>query len=102
MTKDPVCGMEVGHLDAAPSRTMEGQTFYFCSDACAAQFDAGPEAYRASTNVASPPPPDRQQLLPSDDEAHQREYRSLMRKFWFSASVSIPILLVGYPALPWL
>lgn len=39
-----------------------------------------------------------------DDEtaAHLREYRSLLRKFWFAAGVSIPVLLVGYPELPWL
>jgi len=34
--------------------------------------------------------------------AHQREYRSLMRKFWFAVAVSIPVLLVAYPEIPWL
>lgn len=40
----------------------------------------------------------------SDQEAtaHQQEYQRLMRKFWFAAGVSIPILLVLYPELPWL
>jgi Cu+-exporting ATPase len=35
-------------------------------------------------------------------EAHRREYRRLMRKFWFAATLSVPILLVGYPELSWL
>ncbi len=41
---------------------------------------------------------------PLDEEtaAHQREYRRLMRKFWFAAAVSIPVMLVAYPELPWL
>lgn len=34
--------------------------------------------------------------------AHRREYRELMRKFWFAAAVSIPTLLVAYPEIPWL
>jgi copper chaperone CopZ/YHS domain-containing protein len=41
----------------------------------------------------------------TDDEetaAHGREYRSLMRKFWFAAVVAIPVMLVAYPELPWL
>ena len=41
---------------------------------------------------------------PPDDEtaAHRREYRRLMRKFWFAAAVSVPVLLVAYPEIPWL
>jgi P-type Cu+ transporter len=41
---------------------------------------------------------------PVDEEtvAHQREYQRLMRKFWFAAAVSIPVLLVAYPNLRWL
>ena len=41
---------------------------------------------------------------PVDEEtaAHQREYKSLMRKFWFAAIISIPVMLVAYPELPWL
>jgi len=40
----------------------------------------------------------------SDPEtlAHQREYRALMRKFWFAAAVSVPTLLVAYPNVRWL
>ncbi|RIK43062.1 MAG: cadmium-translocating P-type ATPase [Chloroflexi bacterium] len=34
--------------------------------------------------------------------AHGREYRSLMRKFWFAAIIAVPVMLVAYPELPWL
>ncbi len=36
-------------------------------------------------------PPDAQQA------EHEREYRRLMRKFWFAAAVSVPVLLTAYP-----
>ena len=45
MVKDPVCGMAIEERDAAATRKMEGQTFYFCSDECAGKFDAEPHAY---------------------------------------------------------
>lgn len=40
----------------------------------------------------------------TDQEAQliAKEYRSLVRKFWFAAAVSIPVMLVAYPELPWL
>ncbi len=34
--------------------------------------------------------------------AHRREYQSLMRKFWFAAIISIPVILVAYPNLTWI
>ena len=41
---------------------------------------------------------------PEDREAQAiaKEYRSLVRKFWFAAAISIPVMLVAYPELPWL
>jgi len=40
---------------------------------------------------------------PADDEsaAHEREYKHLMRKFWFAAIIGVPVMLVAYPELPW-
>ncbi|MEW6569119.1 MAG: heavy metal translocating P-type ATPase [Chloroflexota bacterium] len=52
--------------------------------------------YRAAKEVQEAESPDE------ETAAHQREYKSLMRKFWFAAAVSIPTLLVAYPNLPWL
>jgi Cu+-exporting ATPase len=42
--RDPVCGMEIDPA-AATTRQYRGQTFYFCSDKCAEQFDTGPGKY---------------------------------------------------------
>ena len=34
-----------------------------------------------------------------EEEARQAEYRLLMRKFWFAAAVSVPVMLLSYPDL---
>jgi len=44
--RDPVCGMEIDAGQAAASRLLDGQTYYFCSAACADKFTASPEQYR--------------------------------------------------------
>src|SRR4051794_36670774 len=40
--KDLVCGMNVKPDTAAGRETYEGQTYYFCSQGCAAKFHAHP------------------------------------------------------------
>ncbi|MFQ5343758.1 MAG: heavy metal translocating P-type ATPase, partial [Anaerolineae bacterium] len=45
MVKDPVCGMEIEEQTAAATRSVDGTTYYFCSDHCAAQFDAAPAEF---------------------------------------------------------
>lgn len=42
------------------------------------------------------------ETVDEETAAHQREYQTLMRKFWFATAVSIPVILVAYPNLPWL
>jgi putative ABC transport system ATP-binding protein len=37
---DPVCGMTINATRAADTRTMEGKTYFFCSDICVERFDA--------------------------------------------------------------
>ncbi|MBI5300616.1 MAG: YHS domain-containing protein [Chloroflexi bacterium] len=44
MHKDPVCGMNVDPKTAAKSE-YNGQTYYFCSKGCKAQFDKDPEKF---------------------------------------------------------
>lgn len=34
-----------------------------------------------------------------EEEARRSEYRTLMAKFWFSAAISIPVVLLSYPTL---
>lgn len=43
--KDPVCGMQIRPDAAAGSEEHDGQTFYFCSDACHQAFLADPHRY---------------------------------------------------------
>jgi Cu+-exporting ATPase len=43
--KDPVCGMTVEPAKAAATSAYQGQTYYFCSAACKAKFDANPSQY---------------------------------------------------------
>ena len=38
----------------------------------------------------------------AETTAHQREYRTLMGKFWFAALISVLILPVAFPELPWM
>ena len=48
--------------------------------------------------------PRRQETQPEDALARQerdrrREYRTLMRKFWFAAAIALPVMLLSYPGL---
>ena len=62
---------------------------------------AHPES--SNTQVADPAAPKGLPTGTADEEtaAHQREYQHLMRKFWFAAAISIPVMLVAYPELRW-
>lgn len=44
MPRDPVCGMNVGDKGSLKSE-FKGQSYYFCSDKCKAEFDRKPENY---------------------------------------------------------
>jgi YHS domain-containing protein len=45
MAKDPVCGMEVDETKAATTLTYKGNTYYFCSAGCKANFEKVPDKY---------------------------------------------------------
>jgi Cu+-exporting ATPase len=45
MERDVVCGMQVDPGRAAGSSVYNGRTYYFCSTACKARFDANPEQF---------------------------------------------------------
>jgi adenylate cyclase len=47
MVTDPVCGMRIDTDDAAATVEYEGETYYFCSEACREAFVAGPDSYGA-------------------------------------------------------
>ncbi|HMU60996.1 MAG TPA: heavy metal translocating P-type ATPase [Gemmatimonadales bacterium] len=50
----------------------------------------------AATRVASEEPSPDGGLA---DDPTAREYQSLLRKFWFAAAISLPVILFSYPAL---
>ncbi|MBI2829270.1 MAG: YHS domain-containing protein [Acidobacteria bacterium] len=45
MSKDPVCGMQIGEASAPARSEYEGKTYYFCSPACKTVFDGNPDKY---------------------------------------------------------
>jgi Cu+-exporting ATPase len=47
MAIDPVCGMTIDEKTAAAQTNYRGTTYYFCSAACKAKFDADPGKYTA-------------------------------------------------------
>ncbi|RJP50635.1 MAG: heavy metal translocating P-type ATPase [Anaerolineaceae bacterium] len=72
--------------------TQEASVEYLPQKATVAQLNAAIEAWGYKPRPAlSDAPVDKQ------EEAHTREYRRLMRMFWFSAIVSVPVLLFAYP-----
>lgn len=45
METDPVCGMDVGKLEAVAVSDYMGERFYFCSESCKKVFERDPERY---------------------------------------------------------
>lgn len=55
-----------------------------------------------STGYQAARPVGEEESVDDETAAHRREYQSLMHKFWFAAAISIPVMLVAYPEIPWL
>ena len=53
----------------------------------------------AGYRVAEPKIDATSEVLDPAEAANEEEYRSLMRKFWFAAAVSIPVMALSYPDL---
>jgi P-type Cu+ transporter len=54
MVKDPVCGMDIEAQSAFATRSIDGTTYYFCSQDCVDKFDANPKQYVHPNNNAKP------------------------------------------------
>ncbi len=65
-------------------------------------FAALTSAVESTGFQAARPIEQKEESVDEETAAHEREYRSLMRKFWFAAAIGIPVMLVAYPELPWL
>jgi Cu+-exporting ATPase len=72
--------------------TQEATIEYLPEKTVLAQLNAAIEAWGYQTRSAVSETPVDQQ-----EESHTREYRRLMRKFWFAALISLPVLLFAYP-----
>ena len=63
-------------------------------------FDAIRQAIeQAGYHVAEPKLKDQANLLDPAEAALEDEYRTLMRKFWFAAVITIPVIALSYPDL---
>jgi Cu+-exporting ATPase len=93
-----MCGMEVTPTAPVITRSANGTVWYFCSDYCAGQFDRQQAAGRGSGDTSRPPPAtSAESVVSSEDQDRAREYRTLLRKFWFAAVVSVPVVILSYP-----
>lgn len=72
--------------------TQEASVDYLPQKVTLAQLNTSIEAwgYKPRPSLTDAP-------VDKQEEAHAREYRRLMRMFWFSAIVSVPVLVFAYP-----
>ncbi len=121
MAIDPVCGMTVDPAKAAGTADYAGKKYFFCSKYCLAKFQADPAKYQeAAKPHASPAAPKGVQytcpmhpeivrdapgscpkcgmsLVPvaGSMEEDDTELRDMTRRFWVSAALSVPLLLIA-------
>ncbi|MBW3563497.1 MAG: heavy metal translocating P-type ATPase [Acidobacteria bacterium] len=114
---DPVCGMTIRPENAAGSSVRDGERYYFCSKGCMAKFEAGDDA-KQSDAVGSGEPmmwtcpmhPEVKQDHPGPcpicgmalepmtitrDEGPDPELRSMTIRFWISAILTIPLVVIA-------
>jgi Cu+-exporting ATPase len=53
----------------------------------------------AGYRVAEPETAKPDEVLDPAEAANEQEYRTLMRKFWFAAAISLPVMALSYPDL---
>ncbi|RVA28921.1 heavy metal translocating P-type ATPase, partial [Mesorhizobium sp. M7D.F.Ca.US.004.03.1.1] len=118
---DPVCGMSVDRATARHFARHEGQGFYFCSAACQAKFEAEPQKYLGDKPAPQPMPKGTQYTcpmhpeiirdkpgscpicgmalepmgVPTGDEGPNPELVDFTRRFWVSAVLSVPLLIIA-------
>ncbi|MGX9142305.1 heavy metal translocating P-type ATPase [Mesorhizobium sp. 128a] len=118
---DPVCGMSVDCATAKHFSRREGQGFYFCSAGCQTKCEAEPQKYLGDRPAPSPMPKGTQYTcpmhpeiirdkpgscpicgmalepmgVPTGDEGPNPELIDFTRRFWVSAVLSVPLLIVA-------
>ncbi len=125
--KDPVCGMTVDPATTAHHHDHQGTNYHFCSAGCRTKFIADPDRYldpaaAAAAAAAEAPagaiwtcpmhPEIRQQgpgscpicgmalepLEPTLEEGPNPELVDMSRRFWLSAALSVPLLVLAMGA----
>ena len=120
---DPVCGMTISPADSVGEIEHAGHTYYFCNDSCLERFKANPQQFvgPAAGSHASqvPTDPEAEYTCPMHPEVRQKgpgscpicgmalepvhvsldeqpneELADMTRRFWWSLSLTVPILLV--------
>lgn len=118
---DPVCGMSVDRATARHFLRHEGRGFYFCSAACQAKFEAEPPKYLGDRPAPQAMPKGTQYTcpmhpeiirdkpgscpicgmalepmgVPTGDEGPNPELVDFTRRFWVSAVLSVPLLVIA-------
>ncbi|WP_265517961.1 heavy metal translocating P-type ATPase [Nitratireductor luteus] len=132
--RDPVCGMSVDRATARHFFRHEGEGFYFCSARCLEKFKADPAGYLAERPAREPMPEGTKYTcpmhpevvsdkpgdcpkcgmalepmgVPTGEEGPNPELVDFTRRFWVSAALSLPLLviamgsMVGLPVRQWL
>lgn len=114
---DPICGMTVDPERAAGVSERNGQTYYFCSTGCKERFDTGKETgivqltHIGRAHHHDEPTHMQHQATHGEhalhhqveavsevdsEEAQERSYDAMMRKFWLATAVGIPLLLLMF------
>jgi len=122
---DPVCGMTVDPSHAAGKSSYQGKDYHFCSQGCAAKFEADPEKYlepvRAQPDSAEytcPMHPEIRKIGPGScpkcgmalepvtltlsalDEVNP-EYVDMRRRFWLTVGPTAALLALMYSTVHW-
>ena len=119
--KDPVCGMTIAPQSARDHSLYQGTSYYFCSLSCKTKFDESPVQYLTAPEARSaalaqegmeytcPMHPQIRQNGPGKcpfcgmalepvaatlEEEDDSEYKMMLKRFWVSAALSIPLLFV--------
>ncbi len=116
--KDPVCGMDVAPEKTEHHFTFENHDYHFCSEHCLHKFKDSPKQYLeqkeepsvvAGTIYTCPMHPEIEQVGPgscpicgmalepknaADSEEDTSELKDMTLRFWVSAVLSIPVLLL--------
>lgn len=117
--KDPVCGMSVDPKSAKHKSDYKGEIYYFCNPKCKTKFDLEPQKYLApviakegvdeTVEYTCPMHPEIRKIGPGScpicgmalepvtavaGEEDQSEYKMMLKKFWVSTVLSLPLLFI--------